>query len=63
MVSKFKNMMDTKDQEEEKKVETQEVPLTNGIPTKEGLLIIVRSMAEQARVKILENSIKFMHKR
>ena len=63
MVSKFKSMMDTKDQEEEKKEETQNVPMNNGIPTKEGLLIIVREMAEQARVKILENSIKFIHKR
>lgn len=59
MVSKFKQMMDTS--EEQKSAEP--LPMTNGIPTKEGLLTVVRDMASQARAQILENSQKFMGKR
>lgn len=59
MVSKFKSMMDTNEEEKT----TESLPMVNGIPTKEALLTIVREMAAQARSQILENSQKFMGKR
>ena len=64
MVGKFQQMMNTKPEEiEEKKEDTLSIPMSNGIPTKEGLLIVVRDMASQARQLIFENSVKFMAKR
>jgi len=38
-------------------------PMENGQLTKEGLLMVVKSMAAEAREKVLENSKKFMAKR
>jgi hypothetical protein len=57
MLSKFKNMMSTS--AEEQKTDSS-IPLENGVPTKEGLLMIVRHMAETARTQVMENSRKFM---
>lgn len=60
MVNKFKSMMATP---EESKQEAIAVPMENGQLTKEGLLVVVKSMANEAREKVLENSKKFMAKR
>ena len=60
MVSKFKQMMSTP---EESKTADVVCPMENGQLTKEGLLMVVKSMAAEAREKVLENSKKFMAKR
>ena len=61
MVNKFKNMMAAP--EESKSQEIVAAPMENGQLTKEGLLMVVKSMAAEAREKVLENSKKFMAKR
>lgn len=62
MVSKFRNMVQTPGEESKEPV-SELIPMINGVITKDGLLTIIREMADAARDSVLENSRKFLQKR
>jgi len=49
----------------EESIESSEelVPMINGVITKDGLLTVIKAMADAARDSVLENSRKFLEKR